>query len=186
MEQDQIHKKIGRNLLAIRKARSLSLDQVSELTGVSKAMIGQIERGDSSPTISVLWKIVNGLHISFTSLIEEDAPRVTFSRFEGLEPFLEEEGLYRAFPIIPFNQQKKFEIYTIEMEQGCSHDSEPHNEGVEEYILMIQGELLLTIQHETYQLNARDGIRFTADKPHTYQNISEGKTMYYTVIFYPS
>lgn len=185
MEQDQIHKKIGRNLQAIRKARSLSLDQVAELTGVSKAMIGQIERGDSNPTISILWKIVNGLHISFTSLIEEDAPKVTHIRFEELEAFSEEDGHYRAYPLIPFDQQKQFEVYTVEMDNGCSHESEPHNEGVEEYILMSQGSLQLSIHQETYRLQAGDAIHFTADKPHTYNNISDGKTVYHTIIFYP-
>ncbi|MGO4274411.1 helix-turn-helix domain-containing protein, partial [Paenibacillus sp. TAF58] len=66
---EPIHKMVGRKLLNIRKTRGLSLDQVADLTGVSKAMLGQIERGDSNPTISVLWKIVSGLQISFTSLI---------------------------------------------------------------------------------------------------------------------
>lgn len=186
MDQELIHKKIGKNLQAIRKARSLSLDQVAELTGVSKAMLGQIERGDSNPTISILWKIVNGLHISFTSLIEEDEPKVNYIRFEDLEPFMEEEGQYRAFPLIPFDQQKKFEIYTVEMEAGCGHASEPHNEGVEEYILMMQGELELCINQETYRLKAGDAIHFSADQPHTYQNLADQKTVYHTIIFYPS
>ncbi|MFE5322707.1 helix-turn-helix domain-containing protein [Paenibacillus sp. NPDC056579] len=185
MEHDQIHKKIGRNLQAIRKARSLSLDQVAELTGVSKAMIGQIERGDSNPTISILWKIVNGLHISFTTLIEEETPRVTHIRFDELEPFWEEDGQYRAYPLIPFDQNKQFEVYTVEMDTGCAHESEPHNEGVEEYILMSQGELELAFQQETYRLQAGDAVHFTADKPHTYKNLSDGKTVYHTIIFYP-
>ncbi|MCS7462821.1 XRE family transcriptional regulator [Paenibacillus doosanensis] len=185
MEQDQIHKKIGRNLQSIRKARSLSLDQVAELTGVSKAMIGQIERGDSNPTISILWKIVNGLHISFTSLIEEEETKVTHIRFEELEPFSEDDGRYRAFPLIPFDQHKQFEIYTVELDAGCGHESEPHNEGVEEYILMSQGELRLDIQQDTYRLQAGDALHFTADKPHTYTNLSDGKTVYHTIIFYP-
>lgn len=57
--QEPIHKKIGKNLQEIRKSRGLSLDQVSEMSGVSKGMLGQIERGESNPTISVLWKIVD-------------------------------------------------------------------------------------------------------------------------------
>jgi len=186
MEQEQIHKKIGKNLQSIRKARSLSLDQVAELTGVSKAMLGQIERGDSNPTISILWKIVNGLRISFTSLIEEEAAKVTHFRFENLEPFMEEGGQYRAFPLIPFDQNKRFEIYTVEMEGNCSHVSEPHNEGIEEYILMMQGELEITIQQETYLLKAGDGLHFTADQIHTYTNTLDQKTMYHTIIVYPA
>ncbi|MGO4495190.1 helix-turn-helix domain-containing protein [Paenibacillus sp. 2RAB27] len=185
MDQEQIHKKIGKNLQNIRKARSLSLDQVAELTGVSKAMLGQIERGDSNPTISILWKIVNGLHISFTSLIEDNVPKVTHIHLDEIEPFLEEDGKYRAFPIVPFEQKKQFEIYTVEIEVGCTHASEAHYDGVEEYILMISGELRLRIQDETYELKAGDAIHFSADQPHVYENIADEKTMYNTIICYP-
>ena len=60
---------IGSNLQAIRKERNLSLEKVSQITGVSKAMFAQIERGDSTPTVTTLWKIADGLKVSFSSLI---------------------------------------------------------------------------------------------------------------------
>lgn len=104
--QEPIHKMVGRKLLSIRKTRGLSLDQVAELTGVSKAMLGQIERGDSNPTISVLWKIVSGLQISFTSLIEDDEPKITVVRSEDLSSFDEEDGQYRAYPSSLFIRRK--------------------------------------------------------------------------------
>ncbi len=58
---------IGNKLKNIRNSRNLSLDDVAELTGVSKAMLGQIERGKSNPTVSTLWKISTGLRVSFSS-----------------------------------------------------------------------------------------------------------------------
>ncbi|NEW04987.1 helix-turn-helix domain-containing protein [Paenibacillus sp. SYP-B3998] len=184
--QEPIHKKVGRKLLNIRRTRGLSLDQVAELTGVSKAMLGQIERGDSNPTISVLWKIVSGLQISFTSLIEDDEPQVTVVRGADLSPFEEEDGQYRAYPLFPFNPQKGFEVYTVEMEPGCSHASEPHNEGVEEYILMVSGKLELTVFEESFTLDIGDAIHFTADRPHYYKNVADTKTVYKTIIYYPA
>lgn len=182
---EPIHKKIGKNLQIIRKTRGLSLDQVAELTGVSKAMLGQIERGDSNPTISVLWKIVNGLRISFTSLIENDSAKVLIVRRDDLTPLIEEEGAYRVFPFFPFNQQKHFEMYTVEMDPGCSHSSEAHNEGVEEYILVIEGGLDVQFEQESHRVEKGSGIHFTADLPHTYHNPTEAVTKYYTLIYYP-
>ncbi|MDD9268090.1 helix-turn-helix domain-containing protein [Paenibacillus sp. GCM10023248] len=184
--QEPIHKMVGRKLLNIRKTRGLSLDQVAELTGVSKAMLGQIERGDSNPTISVLWKIVSGLQISFTSLIEDDEPKITVVRSDDLSPFEEEDGQYRAYPLFPFHPQKNFEIYTVQMDRHCSHTSEPHNEGVEEYILMVEGKLQITIGQESYTLYAGDGIHFSADRPHTYTNLTDRRAVYKTIIYYPS
>ena len=57
---------IGKKLKEIRSAKRLSLEEVTKLTGVSKAMLGQIERGISNPTVSTLWKIATGLKVSFS------------------------------------------------------------------------------------------------------------------------
>ena len=61
MEKNSLQ--IGERLKEIRKTRGLTLDAVSEMTDVSKPMLGQIERGQSSPTINTLWKISNGLKV---------------------------------------------------------------------------------------------------------------------------
>jgi len=185
MDHEQIHKKVGRNLLTIRKARQLSLDQVADLTGVSKAMLGQIERGDSNPTISVLWKIVNGLNISFTSLIEEKEADISIVHKTEIEPFEEEDGHYRAYPLFPFDSKKRFEIYQVEIDPGCSHASEPHFGGVEEYILVMSGEIYLTLQQDTHRIGMGDSVRFFADKTHIYENRSEESALIHTIIFYP-
>ena len=57
-------------LRALRTGRAWSLDRAAQETGVSKAMLGQIERGESSPTIATLWKIASGFNTSLSSLIE--------------------------------------------------------------------------------------------------------------------
>ena len=68
---DNLNHMIGNRLREIRMKRGLSLDEVSRLTGVSKAMLGQIERAKSVPTVSTLWKIATGLKVSFSLFMEE-------------------------------------------------------------------------------------------------------------------
>ena len=90
----QIKFNIGKNLNNVRKRRRLSLDKVAELTGVSKAMLGQIERGESTPTVNVLWKIATGLKVSFSSLLanrEEDKETLLIHHSE-VTPIVEENG----------------------------------------------------------------------------------------------
>ncbi len=62
--------KIGEKLKSIRSTRTLSLDDVAALTGVSKPMLGQIERGQSIPTVTTLWKIATGLKTSLSFFLE--------------------------------------------------------------------------------------------------------------------
>lgn len=72
---DNLNVKISKALKLLRQERGWSLDATSLKTGVSKAMLGQIERGESSPTIATLWKIASGFETSFSSFIEEPNPR---------------------------------------------------------------------------------------------------------------
>ena len=60
---------VAMNIKSIREQKKLTLDAASEITGVSRSMLSQIEKGDVNPTISVLWKIANGYKVSFTSLV---------------------------------------------------------------------------------------------------------------------
>lgn len=92
---------IAENLKRIRKENKWSLDTVSDMTGVSKSMLGQIERGESSPTISTLWKIATGLHISFTGLLEQSEKEAEIISKEEVNPLLSDGGHFRLYPFFP-------------------------------------------------------------------------------------
>lgn len=100
---------IANNLRSIREKRNLSLDELSELTGVSKSMLRQIETGKSSPTTAIIWKIANGLHVSFTALLREPLIHGEIRSFRGEKPLTAESGHYRLFPLISFDPPKSFE-----------------------------------------------------------------------------
>ncbi|MBS0638148.1 MAG: helix-turn-helix transcriptional regulator, partial [Verrucomicrobia bacterium] len=68
------YSRISHALKALRKERGWSLDKTASETGVSKAMLGQIEREESSPTIATLWKIANGFNIPFSTFIVDCSP----------------------------------------------------------------------------------------------------------------
>src|SRR6476469_303745 len=60
---------VGENLRRLRTQRGLSLEKLAQQSGVSRAMLGQIELGQSAPTINVLWKVASGLGVTFSALI---------------------------------------------------------------------------------------------------------------------
>ncbi|UII56911.1 XRE family transcriptional regulator [Cytobacillus spongiae] len=181
---ENIQKNIGVNLKATRKNRGISLEQTAELTGVSKAMLGQIERGESNPTVTTLWKIARGLQISFSTLMNEEPSEVHYVELHSVNPIMENNGDYRVYSVFPFDPRKKFEIFTVEMEMGCQHTSDKHNEGVEEYITVMSGTLELIIGEKAYVISTGNSIHFLANQAHTYKNISQELTRYQAVMYY--
>ncbi|WP_338752687.1 XRE family transcriptional regulator [Bacillus sp. FJAT-52991] len=182
---EEIHLILARNLKAIREKEKLSLEKVSQLSGVSKTMIGQIERGESSPTLTTIWKIANGLKVSFTSLINNPQPDTTVILKNEVQVISEDNGRYRVYPYFPFQEDKRFKIYSVEIEKEGVVSSDSHREGTEEFITVFDGEITIDVNECKYKLKSGDSIRFKADRPHTYYNSGETLARLSMTIYYP-
>lgn len=99
---------IAENLKRFRDERKLSLDNVSKLSGVSKSMLGQIERGEANPTVSTVWKIANGLKISFTELMIKAEPNIEIVYKSEVQPLVEDNNRVRIFPVFSFDSIRRF------------------------------------------------------------------------------
>ncbi len=183
---EQVSLKIGERLKEIRNTRQLTLDEVAELTGVSKPMLGQIERGQSSPTINVLWKISTGLKIPLSFFCKQREAEYTVAVLDGKDVITEENGGMRAYPLFPFDPVRNVEVFYIEFDAGVQHGSFPHVAGVEEYVFLVQGTLEMVIGGKKVFLQEKQSIRFRADISHEYHNVSDRPCAAYNVIFYPN
>ena len=183
---EQVSLKIGERLKEIRNTRHLTLDEVAELTGVSKPMLGQIERGQSSPTINILWKISTGLKIPLSFFCKQEEAEYTVAGIDNKNVITEEDGGMRAYPLFPFDPVRNVEAFYIEFDAGVRHESLPHVAGVEEYVFLVHGTLKMVIGGKEVQLQEKQSIRFRADVSHGYYNVSDKSCAAYNVIFYPN
>lgn len=181
-----LYKHISATLKALRRERGWSLDKAAEETGVSKAMLGQIEREESSPTIATLWKIASGFHTSFSSFIEDvsaeyQQPVHRTGKTQHLHPTDEK---IRVMPLFPFDKELNFELYIIKLLPGCEHLSPPHKHGVIEHVIVTEGKIELLVDDKWQLLNKGEGIRFNANQPHGYRNRGAKVACFHDVIHY--
>lgn len=175
---------IGDNLSQIRKERGLSLDQVSSITGVSKGMLAQIEKGKKTPSVTILWKIANGLKVSISDLMKENQSEVTILSLEKSNMLVEDDGKYRTGSFMPFNTETKFEVLKMELDPGCIHRSSPHAFGVMEYVFVSTGNLEIDINDDHYEINSGQGIAFQGDVKHIYKNHGKEMVRTFIIIYY--
>ncbi|PIH60716.1 helix-turn-helix domain-containing protein [Paenibacillus sp. LK1] len=175
---------LAQNLKQLREQRKLSLDKVAEMSGISKTMLGQIERGESNPTIATVWKIANGLKISFTALIHEPKSDTTVITGSDIQALMEDEGKIRIYPHFTFEEGRRFEMYMMEMDEESSLNAEPHIEGAEEFITVFEGEVTIRVGEEDYTVKQGESIRFRADKAHGYKNSGASANKLSMVIHY--
>lgn len=99
---------LASTLKNLRHTRGLSLSQTAEKTGVSKAMLGQIERNESSPTVATLWKIATGFNVPFSLFLAPSSPPLQ----PLYSPPLQE---MQVEPLFPFNPQLGFDYFSIKL-----------------------------------------------------------------------
>lgn len=182
---DKVNSIIAGNLKSLREARKLSLDSVAKLSGVSKSMLGQIERGEVNPTVTTVWKIANGLKISFTQLMSRPEADIEIVEKSAIEPLVEDDGKVRNFPVFPFDSTRRFEMYFLELDAGGHLEAEPHPDGTQEFLTVFSGEITVGVEEKRFTISAGSSLRFKADTPHIYQNTGEILCTLSMVIYYP-
>ena len=183
---ENLTEKISGALKSLRRQRGWSLDTASQKTGVSKAMLGQIERGESSPTIATLWKIASGFDVSFSSFVEDLNPTDPdfIHRSSHLKQMHPKDDKIRVMPIFAYDESLDFEVFIIELLPGCEHLSPPHQKGVVEHVIVASGEIEILIDGTWHLVRQHEGIRFRADKPHGYRNTSSATAVFHDMIHY--
>lgn len=163
-------KNIAENLKRIRKSRNMSLDMLAERTGVSKSMLGQIERGESNPTLATIEKIVDGMKLAFEDLIYKKTGEVVITDNARLPVYKAQEGAYQVRAIFPYDRSKSFEIYEVKIETGEDCGCFAGDEGSSEYIMVLQGVLTLETHEGTYEVAANHAVKLASPRLHSYHN----------------
>lgn len=176
---DYLMNHIARNLKQIRRAKNMSLDLVAEQTGVSKSMLAQIERGEANPTIGILGKIASGLRVEFEELIQAPKLENQMISVKDMVPTKEMPGQYKVYTCFPYEDNRMFEIYRIEIEPGRSYFSGSHGEHTKEYVVVTQGSIEVEIEGEERMVSTEDIFKFASDKSHTYKNQTTQRTIFY-------
>lgn len=173
-------------LRELRRKSGWSLDHAAQRTGVSKAMLGQIERGESSPTVATLWRIATGLGVPMTALLEPEwaaGETTMFRDAAALRVQPSAEGMRRAL-IFPYEARFGFELYELILAPGYESISDPHEPGVVEHVTVLDGAMELLIDGAWMPLAQGQSLRFPADRRHGYRNGTARDVVLQDIIHY--
>lgn len=176
---------VGGNLRRLRSQRGLSLEKLSKLSGVSRAMLGQIELGQSAPTINVLWKISSALGVPFSALISARTQGgLHILRAEQAKLLTSHDGSFSSRALFPFDEPRRVEFYELRLAAGGVEKADAHNPGTTENLVVARGAVEIELEGRKEGLSAGDAIVFEADVPHVYRNKADGETVLYLVMTY--
>lgn len=166
---DDILDALPARLKQARKTQGLSLEAVANLSGVSRSMVSQIERGESSPTIATLWNLTRALRIDFAGLLEERDQQDRITVLAAAEvPRIDNVGQRCRISILsPPEEAGGHEVYDITFEADGALNSQPHARGAREQLTVLEGRVQVTSGTATTEIGTGDTARYAADVPHS-------------------
>jgi transcriptional regulator with XRE-family HTH domain len=176
---------VGANLRRLRTRRGLSLERLAQISGVSRAMLGQIELGQSAPTINVLWKIARALEVTFSALISARTQSgALVLRAAESKILTSKDRSFSSRALFPFDEPRRVEFYELRLAASSIEEADAHPPGTSENLVVTAGALEIDVAGDTHRLETGDSILFEADTPHAYRNPGRVEAVMYLLMTY--
>lgn len=170
----------------LRKRRGWTLDQLAELSGVSRSMLSQVERGAANPTLAVAFRIATAFGLSLGDLVDgaTKAARIDVIRHDDDTAIFRDDENCRIRTLSPLNLEKDVEFYEVLLRAGGELRSAAHFEGTREFLTVQKGVVQVTTGSETVSLKKGDSVQFNADVEHCIANSGAGEALFFLVDIY--
>ena len=182
--EDVASGRLGERVRALRRERGLTLEGLARRSGVSRAMISKLERGEKNPTLVIAAKVAEGLGVSLSQLVgvEERREVVEVPRERRMVMRDPETGFERQLLSPSFGGRGIEFLRNVVPGGSSSGEFPPHRRGVAEYVVVERGRLRALLGGDEYFLDEGDALYFEADITHRFDNAGEGECSYYLVI----
>ena len=163
---------LGRAVQRLRKSFGLSLADLSAQSGVAKSIISQIERNETNPTLTTIWRLAHALDVSIESMLQgtEDSPFIEHLG-KGTTPiFVSDDGLCRLAVIGWLNTVDWLQWYDFQADPGGALESSAHERGSVECLSVLVGELEVEVGGAVETVGAGETLRYRCDRPHCIRN----------------
>ena len=183
---EDVSRKIGQRVKALRAHLELTLDQLADSAEVSRRQLVNIEQGEANPSISTLLKLCDALGVSLPMLIENASPEkynLTKSG-DGSQLWSGDKGGLGTL-LTNAEGQGVVELWSWKLTPSEKYESEAHRYQTKELIHVHKGKLTVQVSDQIFELCAGDALEFQADQTHTYANYGKTVVSYSLVVIEP-
>jgi len=168
---------LGPRLHHLRKKKKLTLDELAVLSGVSRSMLSQVERGQTNPTFATLWNLTRALGVDLSELVHgqsaQQAATIAVQPIHFTPEIRTEDGGCLLRILSPAANAGGFEWYELIIQPGASLVSEPHAAGAKEHLTVLEGSLDVQSGEEISSVQRGATARYPADVRHAIHNRGE-------------
>ena len=184
MARNELNKAIGGRLKGLRVSAGLTLNELAARSGVSRAMIGRVERGESSATAVLLGKVCAAMDVTLSSVIGlSDRPPERLARFADQPVWHDPETGYRRRHASAQNVASGIEIIVVDLPGGARVSYSPWGRrAYTQQLLMLTGKISVHIDLKRFDLGEGDCFDFDVMRAVTFENQNDVPAKYIVII----
>lgn len=182
---DAIVIKVGSRVKRLRSQAGLTLEEFATQSGVSRAMLSKVERGEKSPTLALIVRIAKGLNVSMSTLMgaEPDPAQAAVIRKAQRLAFRDPETGFERHNLSPTHLDNDLEFLLHRIPPGeSSGELPPYQVPTEKYLVVHEGQLTVQTGEAQYVLETGDSLYFDVRDPYRFTNAGKKPCAYYLVI----
>jgi transcriptional regulator with XRE-family HTH domain len=183
---DPMQQQVCQRVKEMRRQKAWTLEQLASLSGVSRSMLSQIERGGANPTLGVAFRIARAFGVTLADLVDSPtgASRIETVRAGDNDSLFRSDRFIRIRTLSPLHTEKDVEFYELLLRPKGKLKSAAHFEGTREFLTVEKGLLRVRSADETTELHKGDSARYPADVPHEIENAGRGDALAFLVVIY--
>lgn len=181
----EIELAIGERLKSLRATAGLTLDQLAERSGVSRAMISRIERAETSPTAALLARLCEGLGLTLSAFFApEDRPSTPLSRHAEQRLWRDPTTGYLRRSVSPPGMPGTVDIVEVEFPPGARVSFPPREDSrsITQHVWLFEGMLDMVMPGETHQLMPGDCLFMHIGDAFEFHNPSDQLARYAVIL----
>lgn len=170
---DDVSAALGHRIKTLRAQAQLSLEDLSRKSGVSRAMLSKVERGEKSPTLPIIVRIAQGFGLSLSALLgaEPDEAEVAVIRASERLSYRDPETGFERWVLSPAHLDNGVEVVLHRLPPGRTTGVlPPYSVPTEKYIAVSEGQLTVYVNKKPHVLKAGDSMYFEVKSPYRFAN----------------
>jgi XRE family transcriptional regulator, regulator of sulfur utilization len=172
---------LGKNIEVLRGKKGFSQQRLAKLAGIPRTTLTNIESGGGNPSLNNLVKISSALGVGIEELLSRPRSDCQIVRADNLPIQFRGKGQVKIFKLLP-DKLKGIEIDRMEIEAESGMVGYPHLSGTKEYLIVLKGEVVVTVGGEPYAIKNGDVFAFPGNQPHSYRNSKTSTSIAISVV----
>jgi transcriptional regulator with XRE-family HTH domain len=184
---EAINENLGKRVKKLRGDRGWSLEELANVSGVSRSMLSEIEREKANPTLTVTFRIARAFGLTLQELIESaetSASKIQVIRASDRAQVYRSDKHCEIRTLSPLNLEKDVEFYEVSLKIGGALRSQAHFEGTREFLTVEEGSVRIESDQDSDELIKGDSGTYRADVPHAIVNTGKVNALVFLVVIY--